>query len=405
MIQEDNKFLGGHLVGIGKVRTNGEVEYQELDKPIHNRITSVGLDHLFQFASSNHPNYSDAGSASQQSIPGVLWAGTNSDTSGSPTYYRAGALEYMSFGSGTAPTTFTDTTLQNGIGSYTNTKYYNTGSKQSLNGTKVNSFGNFSFRISHQSAAVSETTTVNEIGWFGAWDTTSSYSNKVLFARVVLPSPITLNAGEYLITTYQLDESNSNTTATTGSDFFGLKDVNGNTLQYEQKLQRAYSGSNWNVTGLSEPYISDTGSGAYLSNKTLYYPPFCGLATSNSPFTFYFSTNSSTTFAADGSQDTSLYSFATSNSTYSFSIDTYNGVGSTNKYRDKIFVSGAYNPGMAGYPNNYQSIYFLFINGMGYRFGYYDNGVWVPQAWRKAANEQVTFTFRTRYSTVDTTMS
>ena len=411
MILDNNKFLGGHLVGIGKVRANGEVEYKELEKPIHNRITSVGLDHLFLFGGADQANANNGANADM-----ALWVG-NGRSAYSSYKYRAGALEYMSYGSGTTATAFTDTDLSNGSGSYSNTKQTSSATAQTLNGTKVNSYGNYSFRVTHKSAAAAATTTVNEIGWYGAYtNNTSSITpgaantTMVLFARVVLPSPITLNSGEYLLTTYQLDETNANTIASTISDFFGLKDSNGNTLQAQQKVIRKQNTTSgvFQCT-LNEPYITYSGSFGN-ANYYRFFPAF--VFSENSYYTgqsFGYSTNSSMTFPADGSSDeSSLTRFDASGSkgtNWNVDISSYTGVGSTNKYRDRTYTTGAYNPNMLSNPTGYTDIYYINVNGMAYRFGYYDNGVWVPQAWRKYANQAVTFTFRTRYSTPDTTLS
>ena len=400
----ENRYLGGYLVGIGKRKTNGEVVYQELDKPIHNRITSVGLDHLFQFSGSSKPDLT----SSTSYVP-YLWV----DKGGNKTYgFRAGAINYMSFGSGNTATAFTDTALANEIATPIETKYVASGSSstQTLNGVHVNSFGNYSFRVSHESDAAASSVTINEIGWWGAYGTTSTYSNKVLFARVVLPSPITLSTGEKLITTYQLDEVNANTSVSSISDFFGLKDSDGNTLQAQQRITRyetGYSHTGFNAV-ISEPYITSAGTGA-MNNATEmngFSPAYTVLESST--LYGYFAYNDTGTNTGFPTRDERVYYVATKFSngggTYSASLDTYNGVGSTNKYRDKIYVVGAMNPGMSS-TSDYKDIYCLVLNGMMYRFGYDDNGTWTPQAWRKYANQQVTFTFRTRYSTEDTTIS
>jgi len=413
MIIENNRYLGGHLIGIGKIRANGELEYQELKNPIHNKIVSVGLDHLFQFSGSTYPDFGYA--SSNDSAAGVLWA----SVSGRSGYgYRAGALHYMAFGSSSAATAFSDSDLGNRLVDYSSVKISERTSPYNLNGTRINSFGNYSFKLTHKSAAVAETVTVNEIGWYGAYGTNSSNpENKVLFARVVLPSPITFNPGEFLVTTYQLDETNSNTIATTDASFFGLKDSNGNDLQYEKKLvryQTTYSESyGWsNANYLGEPKIDVSGGGRVDFGQSYpYLPPYVVSPASNaySRFSFSYSTDPTKTLPADGGADYSgLVAFSatgTSGENYDGQGVTYTGVGSTNKYRDKKFITGIYNPNMIGNPSAYTDIYYLHINGMAYRFGYYDDGVWVPQAWRKYANQKVTFTFRTRYSTEDTTMS
>jgi hypothetical protein len=402
---DSNHYLGGHLVGIGKITKSGEVIYNKLEKPIHNRITSVGLDHLFQFSGSAHPNVEWRNSYSSSAV-GFASYFVGKEGNSSKASYRAGVLEYVAFGNGTSSTNFDDTTLASQIGGYSDTKYYGTAST-GLCGSIVNSFGNLSHKITHQSATVSETTTINEIGWFGAYDTTSSYSNKVLFARVVLPSPITLQAGEYLLTTYQLDETISNNTETTINDFFGLKDPNGNTLQAAQKIARYCSGmSSTNSPMASTPFITKTGEGGYSASAqmtpTCFYPVYCYNEVKSQ---ISYNTSSSKTFPTDGDYVSSMTYFDSSYSDFNGGTSSYNGVGSTNKYRDITYISGAFNPNMESNPAGYQDIYFIVANGMCYRFGYYDNGTWVPQALRKYANKQLTFTFRVRYSTADTTLN
>ena len=283
---EDNNFLGGHLVGIGKVKANGEVIYNELDKPIHNRITSVGLDHLFQWAGTD--TYTTSGSKNHM----FLWVGNVTSSSDCIPAGRAGALNYMKFGSGYSETSFTDTDLKNSLSSFVDTKETSSFSNQTLNGTRINSFGNYSMRISHRSDAVSDTTTVNEIGWFGGYTNAQkvvvtpgdSNTTMVMFSRVVLPSPIVLKSGESLITTYQLDVTVSDTTASVIPDFFGLKDVNGTTLQAEHKITLASTSSSsdsWDgkitimdyITsdGASTEYVSYTGQHVFHAFNPVVY--------------------------------------------------------------------------------------------------------------------------------------
>lgn len=401
MISENNRFLGGHLVGIGKGLANGEIVYQELKEPIHNRIVSVGLDHLFRWDGTNYvPDYG---------YSRYLWAGKNTEYT---TYYKchAGALNFMSFGSGSSATSFNDTDLINGSGIYTETRQTSSSSSQDFNGIKINSYGNFSYRISHKSEPVAATTTVREIGWFGGYDNsnvTISSGTKVLFARVVLPSPITLNAGEYLITTYQLDETWSDLTVSTGTRFFGLKDTNGNDLQYEKKRTMAYypktNSSFASLTQCTHPWINKNGEGCYdRSGSPGFYAPTFSIEANN--WLIGYSSSSSQTFPQDADWEyPDLSSF--NGGTFSCTQLDYTGVGSTNKYRDTVIVSGANNPNLENSADGYVDIYYLKVQGVSYRFGYYDSGVWVPQALRKYANQSLEITVRTRYSTEDTTMS
>ena len=393
---EDNRFLGGHLVGIGKRKANGEIIYQELDKPVHNRIMSVGLDHLLVCGGPDKPNAEEGYEAET-----YLWSGTyNSASYGR----RSGALHWMAFGNGTAATAFTDTALGNKISTYYSTKCTSSESGQKLNGTKwttgADNFGKFSFRVSHESTAVSETTTINEIGWFGGYGSSTNDLNlgatPVLFARVLLPSPITLLSGEKLITTYQLDETNANATETTGTSFFGLLDTNGNALQYKQRLVRRNSSSGGWGGSISEPRVTSQGGGD--NYNICFHAAFQQISPNRSDFATYTTTSSDTLPSINSS-----YAFSNGTTwdygTVSSTVSAYTQVGETSKFRDRVFMSGAYNPNMAGDPSGKNDIRGIILNGMGYLFGYEENGSWVSQAWRKYANKQVTFTFRTRYTT------
>lgn len=399
---EDNRFLGGHLVGIGKRKANGEIVYQELEKPIHNRITSVGLDHLFMYAGPDKPDGPSDGNA--------FLAGTTGNQSlGS----RSGALHWVAFGSGTDATNFTDTALGNKTSTYYSTRCTSSASGQKLNGTTWTSgaadFGKYSFRVSHESTAVSEDTTINEIGWFGGYSPNTattdinSGATPVLFARVLLPSPIMLLSGEKLITTYQLDETNANATETTGTSFFGLlgvRIVSGEEvwepLHYKQRLVRYASGGGWDCL-ISERYISTSGWESFYNQR--FFPAFCTQNALNNEGFFSYTTDPTDTLPAINTSSMFTHSTAWSGGTMSSSLDTYYGAGSTNKYRDRIIVSDAFNPSMSGDPTGYKDICGIIINGMGYLFGYEENGAWVSQALRKYANKKITFTFRTRYTT------
>lgn len=50
--------LGGSLIGIGIKHKDGSEDFRWLDKPIHNRITSVGLDYLLTSNNSTVGGYS-----------------------------------------------------------------------------------------------------------------------------------------------------------------------------------------------------------------------------------------------------------------------------------------------------------------------------------------------------------
>ena len=67
------------------------------------------------------------------------------------------------------------------------------------------------------------------------------------------------------------------------------------------------------------------------------------------------------------------------------------------KYRDYVLIL------QPGYPNlnsgeNYVDFNVLVFNGIAYRFGYYDNGTWVPQKLRKTGDQLYKLTYRMSYT-------
>lgn len=404
MILEDKTYLGGKLVGIGKIRKTGELEYRFLEKPISNRIVNNGLDMIFSPNLTTNYVYNSSGGGIEPS-----WRSLGYSSGG-----IYGPLSFLAIGTGSTPTQFNDTGLQSIINLGDETYTYNTNTSI-VNGTGTNSpeFGHYSFRITHQTAQMTSNVTIRELGWFGAYNGDTNYSigngTPVMFARVVLDSPIELAQGEYLIVTYQLDEIDSNLTETVIDNFFDLKDPNGNTIKAVKKFCRYGNKSSgdwsWYIGG---PYITTSASGTTGTNvwDGIYFPYYMmnysaygdtGIVDS------YYSTSPTKTFPANYAEDSSnMINFRRNiGGDISYQILDYTCLGLADKYRDYKITLGAYCPAMTGQPEAYTDIYYLRIRGMNYRLGYDDNGTWVPQALRKYANQQMSFTFRTRYYTVD----
>lgn len=403
---ENEQHLGGKLVGIGKIRTDGTMEHQFLEKPIKNKIVSTGLDHMLRYKGDNTAYYGVYNDYANWII-GAL---------GGQEHWCP--LTFSSFGTSAESTSFFDEGLKEWIGTRTSTKVSGNG----LCGTKINAFGNYSFRVTHKHNAVSETTTVNEIAWFGRYG--SSTYTYPMFSRVVLDTPIVLSAGEQLITTYQLDVQYAGTQEENIS-FFGLTDVNGQPLKAQKKLvvyQKKNTSYDWQEE-ISPSYIDSSGV-SNSSNTAISFAHPCVVPNSYSSTGYQYTGGlfysiGSLQLPSDGvsinpqsyssSYEKSYYVPITSGSqissaTYDFGkLNEYNGVGRTTKYRDVTYVIGAYLP-MIGASNGYKDITNFACRGYAYRFGYYDEGNnWVQQAFRKYANQELTLTFRTRFTTEDTT--
>ncbi len=399
MITNSTK-LGGKLVGLGKVRKNGEMEFNWLEKPIKNRIVNSGLNYLLSYPDNNSwfSNPTSTGSST------LGWR-TQPYSSMS---YLCGPLWNSSIGTDATPTSFTDTALKAEVGG----KSISVLPKGGYTGSQMLDFGVLNMRVTHNHNAVSQTTSVREIGWFGgtggAYNTAST--NPVMFSRVVLDQPVVLQEGEQLVATYQLDETWAYRDETPIT-FFGLTDAEGNPLKAVCRINRNFttrsdsSGApSFNISGANFPYIDYSGSGSDGSRGYNCYWTYTMLTNSNSNTgPLFYSTSPDKTFPAKFSADSGLTRIGTSG----FSLtSTYTQAESTNKYRDIVFTLGEYSPDMSSQPEAYKDIHYLHCLGTAYRFGYYDeNETWVPQALRKYANQVLTLTFRERFITDDTTLS
>lgn len=404
----NNNRLGGYLVGLGKRRVDGSEEYTVLEKPIHNKIVSTGLDHLLRYNGSN----TDTAEASSDSIYAPLWGNG---------YYSSahkGVLCYAAFGTGNTATTFNTTTLENMVGSYTST--VKNGKPYTY--TELKTFGTYSFYITHQHTAVTNATTVKEVGWFGRYNESSPVYP--LFSRVVLDTPVELAEGEQLITTYRLDVT-FNTLTETPVDMFGLTATDGKPLKavckfvcYGYKNSDSGSSSNSGDTVMVER-INNYGDAVWDSSPLRccnFHHPACSTSYSNSGYiTNFLYATKDIPFPADNAQmpydgwsssgDSFIECYSTNGNNeqnYSVSVAPYTGFNRTTKYRDVTYTLNTYSPNLS--IDATIDIYGLAIMDWMYRFGYYDEtNVFHPQALKKGANQTLTFTYRTRFTTEDTT--
>ena len=412
---EQNNFLQGQLVGIGKIHTDGSEDFRWLEKPIKNRIVSGGIDHLLTL-NGNQLTCSSEKYTSEASID-CFWVGRTDSASYSGEHNRCGVMQYASYGSSGDATEFTDTALHAKVGGYTDTKRTGLGNC----GTQVRSYGNFIFRVTHiHTAAPSGGTTVREIGWFYDIVSSNTPSNYKMFSRVVLDNPYELSAGEQLVTTYEVNLVMGNRTPVAGTSFFGLLDRNGNPLQYETKLCLAQwrNGTSWE-SKMSFPFIypsnctGDLSSNSYSDTGTVYdmrfaviYPAYCRRRDAYRQLTYngnapHFYDNPTT-----GYMDSYRTNFDSGSlpDSYQWGIRNYQW-GSF--YRDAYMTIPRSWPNL-GSDTAYADIRFLMVGGVGISFGHYetdpDTGTqsWVPQYYRKYGSKSLGITIRQRFSTVDT---
>lgn len=373
MLVNKQNYLHGRLVGIGKIRKNGSREFRFLEKPINNMILRCGLNEFMTYNGSN----------SATVLP---------NSSGMNTW---NVIEYCGFGTGGDANDFATTNnLQSIVGNPYNTRFER--------GWPFNGFGTMSvtdnfykIRITHLSPAVTEAVSCREIGYFKSYA-----SNYHLFSRIVLPSVFYLEAGEKLITTYELVVSFNSTI--TNLENSGLHDSNDDELDY-QLAQRIIE----SPTSLRGWYPTSNGfdQSDYVNGKPFAFSPFTywnmgtysgGVNYRINRFTLNY-TKSSFNFP-NGSFPTFL------SRNY---LDTDRPTCSRNDYtpdsfkRDIVINVPAYWPEMTT-TTDYRDIYAILFGTLYIRFGHFDaNMDFTPAPWRKLASRTAKFVFRQSIATVD----
>lgn len=413
--------LHGLVVGIGKIRKDGSKEFHWLDKPIHNRIVSGGLDAYFMF------NGNQTSAQTDTNYGGRFYPANTS----SSTYRDCGLLRYIAIGTDGTPTKFTDTGLKAQVGGYSNSISY---TALPFIGTRIEPPDSVSFRVQNTSVAVGLDTSVREIGWFEKYTTSETY---VMFSRVVLPTPVELLAGESLTVVYQMKVTYANMTEaeTPSSLVSGLLDSDGNPLRgrssFRLYFRDSFSQNTWFLR--QQLYCTCFGISYYPSyNPQLSYP-YANMQ--GYSFSAPFDNSVKQTYGGAPNK-TNSFCYATS-PTWQMSIpqfgvitDQSSGTGADNLltqsdlnnisctvepyvlgsyYRDKSFVLKPNWPTMSN-PGDYQDVYAICCNSHLTRFGYMDNTdpsnpVWVPKPWRKEYGKSYKFTFRYKLSTADTVNS
>ncbi len=408
---ENSVHMGGYITGIGKIKTTGEIAYNKLSKPIKNVITSAGIDHLLCFNNQPDAYITNGCGACTNILCGNRCQARSGDTSNYSNHY--GVLTYCGIGAGAQASSYQDTQLVSQIGDLTSTRQTDP-TDGSFNGTSIDStiFGKYTVKVTYKFESISGNHTVKEVGIFGRYGDTAPYTYP-LFARVDLSSnPVEVLDGEGLLITYELSFTLGGNTPTVISDFCGLKDLSGNTLHASKKLLLTKNnGSGWKV-GLSAPWITYSGSldnqcNPSSSNYAQYVhaPIYMAMRKNNGSSELdvleLISTASGGVHTADWSWPTKHTS--TVGGTYTAGVNSYKCSGKTSKYRDAWATLGAYFPDMEGNPTGYIDVYRLAWRGYEYIFGYDNNGTWVDQAFRKYANQELTLTYRLRYTTDWTT--
>lgn len=376
MIKQNNT-LSGYVVGLGKVRADGSVEYRELDEPIKNTIVKQGLNKWFTHNGSNsaivqNPDYDRVG------FPTVDIRAMCYGTSGNPTDF-ATTTDLISKSMPTPYETI-----------YSMTSWPYKGTRNDPNDDKI-----VNYRWTTESNAAPIDINIREIGVYK-----KENSNYYLFARIVLPSSFELQAGEKFICTYQLSVSFPHRGDTVYRHlapgvFF---DASGHDLQPETNQEVIVNSGLANViTSVRDgndntlPYI--------VPNTPFAFGPYCrlnndGTGYSNTKDTVFYK-ESQVNYPAINAAFPTGYSLDTGAAHPVFNILNY----TPDTFERKIFVRLPHLWPNMQYETDYKDIWYLNFRCLAVRFGYMDNGVWTPAAWRKKGNEDVYFTLVNSFKT------
>jgi hypothetical protein len=387
MIIQRKTLIGGHLVGIGKIKKDGSMEYHEVD--IHNMITKDGLNTFFKYNNSNSAvRELDYSSAFRNISP---WF----------------CLEYCAYGTGSDVNDFvntTDLTSQQAIYNTTLTDWPYTGSR-------VAGTNQFKFRVSHQSTAAGSSVDIKELGWKKKVGT-NTYK---LFSRVLLPSAYHLEAGEQLVTTYEVLLTFPLMNGLTYVQNSLFTDSNGAALDLHLK-QFAFIQDPFVATGLNRaniPYIDErrvfdysligsnyTWNGENAAAPVLLGPYDKRPAADTSKLyldALYYSTDSNIAFqSAVAPYTSSNYDLGVAHT--ATQIQDY--VDDTFHREIKVTVPAMW-PKMSN-AADYTDIYLINFRGLNIIFGHFDeNQEFVKTPWRKQANTSYTLTFSHVFMTQD----
>lgn len=365
IITKDTRTLSGYLVGIGKIHPDGSQDYQNI-KPVKNMIVKQGLNNWLRYNGSN----------------AQLIVATNSELFSWPVKN----IEYCLFGLSNAANDFATTTE---LAQLPNINPYNT-KKTSWPYCGSRSFdnnGQFLVRISHVSPAVTNDYPVKEIGYY----TNFTDNSKHLFSRVVLPFTYNLNAGDKLITTYELIINFPNSYSVTPAIQTTLKDSNGVDLEAVAKMCMGIQ--NFNRANFS--YISDVGTFGIdfqYNPVSMFAPIFTSASTLRTSLNYM---DAAKDFPANGYYDAN--GIGGSNLKYdetaSRAISTVSDYVPDTFTRNVVINCPTFWPNMTS-ETQYTDIYYLNYLGFAMKFGHTVDGVFTPAAWRKYANHTARFVYK-----------
>lgn len=380
MLINNQNYLHGRLVGIGKIRKDGSREFRFLEKPINNMILRCGLNEFMTYNGSN------------TAVLNAFYGNT-----------ALFVIDYCGFGTGGSANDFANTTTleSSAITPYVDREYRG----WPFNGLYIESgtANYYKVRVSHKSPAVSESIAVRELGYFKNYANyyeTPINSGKI-FSRIVLPSPFQLDPGDQLVTTYELvigiardpiDLSNC-----------GLHDSSD--VELDCQLAQCLFLNTVAIYGLypnnSISSVSNRWSSSGDKQRGFQYAPYNfydrmgGISGDQSYWDLRY-TKSSFTFPTAQIPQMSYRGINADKVTCQktdYTPDSFK--------RDVIVNVPAYWPEMSN-NTDHRDIYAINWGTLFVRFGHFDaNMNFTPAPWRKLASRTAKFVFRQSIATVD----
>ena len=423
--------LSGRLVGIGKIRKDGSKEFHWLKKPISNMMLSKGVDRLFKYNWGY--NFLSAGNSFQYRTG--FWASALrnffiNDKNAFTNIWQSssempGAISFCSYGTdGTANDYTTTDNLGAMVARYDNL-YKTSNNKENLypfHGTRQTSQGVLDMRISHLSPAASSSVAVREIGYWGASLTSyNSLTNFGLTSRIVMPSPYYINAGEQLLTTYEIRVTLD--TDTSYGQFQSMTDTGGSVLEYKCRRNLVEVIGNFgggvNCHAFDFPYIDEQGGGnIWPSGKaaqtsypgdviagTTAQPWRWGGSTPNYNINYYpYTSANNVAYTTDTTHE--IPDWGTAESGLTIVQDSRHVMASARSYvegsHEIIYdlILPQFWPNLS-LDTDYADIAYLNVGGLAIKFGKMVDGVFTPQVCRKLATKQWKLSFKTSIKTPD----
>ena len=303
--------------------------------------------------------------------------------------------------------------------------YRITNSKENLypfHGTRQTSPGVLDMRISHLSPAAGADVAVRELGYWGAsYKNGSDLTNWGMTSRIILPSPYYLNAGEQLLTTYEIRVTLD--TDTSYGQFQSMTDTGGNALEYKCRRNLVEVVGNFgggaNCHAFDFPYIDEQGGGniwpsgtAASSNiptgvkaGTTAQPWRWGGSTPNyTGSNLKYSSANNVAYTTDTTHE--IPDWGTAESGLTIVQDSRHA-----RANVRTYVAGSHEiiydlilpqfwPNLS-LDTDYADIAYLNVGGLAIKFGKMVDGVFTPQVCRKLATKQWKLSFKTSIKTPD----